>query len=156
MSRIRVTRLDGTVGELHAVAELLTEYLAFYDRAHDHEEVLSFLQRRQERSESLVFIAWHDDADQRSPIGVAQVYPTFSTLSLGEVWVLNDLFVSPAMRGRAVGRCLVRAVCDDARQQDVTEVTLETHVENHAARSLYGSEGFETDERFVHYSLALR
>jgi len=50
---------------------------------------------------------------------------------------LNDLFTSPAARGKGVGRALIEAVYDRARQAGSTRVYWQTHETNAVARRLY-------------------
>ncbi|MFG3559032.1 GNAT family N-acetyltransferase [Micromonospora sp. NPDC047557] len=55
--------------------------------------------------------------------------------------------VRPAWRGRGVGRALLRAVLDAARDRGISTVSLSVERANAAAR-LYASEGFRTVESF--------
>jgi ribosomal protein S18 acetylase RimI-like enzyme len=52
------------------------------------------------------------------------------------------MYVSPAARGRGLGRQLVDALELDARRRGMTEVILETGVRNHAAIALYTGRGY--------------
>ena len=60
-----------------------------------------------------------------------------STLSIELTCYLNDLFTSEAARGRGVGRALIHAVYDRARQAGASRVYWLTHETNATARLLY-------------------
>ncbi|MEU5978840.1 GNAT family N-acetyltransferase [Streptomyces sp. NPDC047315] len=55
---------------------------------------------------------------------------------------IQGLAVAHAARGRGVGRALLRAVCDEARRQGATRITLRVLGHNAPARALYEAEGF--------------
>ena len=61
----------------------------FYRQDSDLEGAKVFLRNRIERKESVIFVAVEDD----EYIGFTQLYPSFSSISMKELWILNDLFV---------------------------------------------------------------
>ncbi len=73
------------VADLHPLVE---KYRAFYKQP-ENEKTLGYLKSRLENDEAIVFIA-RDDA---VAVGFTMLYPTFSTVSLSAVWLLNDLYV---------------------------------------------------------------
>ena len=60
-----------------------------------------------------------------------------STTSLGLTCYLEDLFTSPAERGRGIGRALIEGVYEQARREGLTSVYWQTHGSNQAGRILY-------------------
>ena len=60
-----------------------------------------------------------------------------STISVGPICYLQDLFTSADARGKGVGQALIEAVGDCARQADATRVYWQTHETNQTAQSLY-------------------
>ncbi|MGB6450604.1 MAG: GNAT family N-acetyltransferase [Steroidobacteraceae bacterium] len=69
-----------------------------------------------------------------------------------EGWAeIKRMFVSPAARGRQVGRQLLQQLEAVARQSGVTVLRLETGVKQTAALSLYRSAGFLEIGPFGHY-----
>jgi ribosomal protein S18 acetylase RimI-like enzyme len=123
------------------VGELFVAYLRFYSRE-DDDLARRFLARRLALGDSLV---WADVSDA-GVTGFVQVYPEHSSLSLRTVWWLNDLYVDPATRLRGTGRALVQHVLDEAAQDDVASVRLETQATNAGARALYERAGFVLDD----------
>ena len=78
------------------IAPLFAGYLKFYKKRATPAAVRIFLADRLRRRESVIFLAF----DGRTPVGFVQLYPTWSSLSLKQLWILNDLFVVPASRKR--------------------------------------------------------
>jgi len=60
-----------------------------------------------------------------------------STTAIGPVCYLQDLFTSADARGKGVGRALVEAVYERAKDAGATRVYWQTHETNQAAQSLY-------------------
>lgn len=140
-----------TPADLPVVTELFCGYLAFYQVAiADGTRPERFLQDRLENGESLILLA----ETGTGPVGFAQIYPTFSSLSMGRVWTLNDLYVEASGRRCGAGRALVRSCVERARAAGAVGVQLETAYDNVGAQALYKSEGFEP-ETFAAYFLAL-
>ena len=94
-------------------------------------------------------ITWARFFDQAEPVHalVAARGPTLvglthylfhrSTTAVALTCYLQDLFTSPATRGQGVGRSLIAAVYDAARQAGSTRVYWQTHETNATARTLY-------------------
>jgi GNAT superfamily N-acetyltransferase len=64
-----------------------------------------------------------------------------STTRLHDVCYLQDLFTAPHLRGLGVGRMLIHAVYDAARQAGSSRVYWATHTGNAAGRTLYDKVG---------------
>jgi ribosomal protein S18 acetylase RimI-like enzyme len=59
---------------------------------------------------------------------------------------LEELYVVPKLRGRGLGRALLEAALDMARDEGATHMELGTSVDDTAARGLYESAGFTNRE----------
>lgn len=171
IARVPIEVRDATDADLDAVAGLFRQYLAFYEHDADERRAREFLTARLGSDDSVllvaeigddgpdgepVAVAADDAADDaggvRRLIGFAQSYRSWSSVSLGPVWVLNDLFVDDAARGTGAGRALVRATCAAAGEAGAIRVSLATAWDNVAAQELYESEGFARDVSFWHYA----
>ena len=62
-----------------------------------------------------------------------------NTAMLGPPCYLQDLFTDEESRGGGVGRALIEAVCERARDASATRVYWHTHETNLTARALYDS-----------------
>src|SRR5713226_9734712 len=60
-----------------------------------------------------------------------------STIAIGPVCYLQDLFTSEAARGKGVGRALINGVYEQAKLAGSSRVYWQTHETNHTAMQLY-------------------
>ncbi|RZA04966.1 MAG: GNAT family N-acetyltransferase [Proteobacteria bacterium] len=74
------------------------------------------------------------------------------TMSLefgGVVTIVDDLYLSPAFRGRGLGTLVLRAIEEDARARDSVQLFLEVEKANASARRLYERNGFRVRDRHM-------
>lgn len=81
-------------------------------------------------------------------VGYACLYWHFSSLEACESVLMNDLFVDGSMRGQGVGRALIEATAEVAREREVPFVEWSTAPDNETAQRLYDSTGAERSEWF--------
>ena len=70
-------------------------------------------------------------------VGLTHIVLHHSTIQIESNCYLQDLFVSPAVRGRGVAKALIEAVYDFARHAGLPRVYWQTHETNSVARKLY-------------------
>lgn len=138
---------QATFADLEPVAALFDRYRQFQGQQGDAHAARAFLRARFDHGESIVFVA----RIAAQAIGLAQVYPMFSSVALKRVFVLNDLFVDPAARRRRVASELLRAVEAYAWAHDAARVTLSVARDNRVAQALYEARGWARDEQFDMY-----
>ena len=97
-----------------------------------------FIEARLENNESTIFAAMEGE----TAVGFAQLYALFSSLRATRDWIINDLFVEPAYRGRRIGHALVQKALRFASEQGGNFVELETGPDNIVAQGLYERIGF--------------
>jgi ribosomal protein S18 acetylase RimI-like enzyme len=141
-----------------SVAPLFDAYRQFYGAAPDLAAARAFIAARLERAESVVLLARSlpRESDSFGVVGFAQLYPSFSSVSLGPIVVFNDLFVLPSWRRSGVARSLIRETVRHGEQVGALRIHLSTQLTNAPALRLYQSLDFVPDEEFTHMSLALR
>jgi GNAT superfamily N-acetyltransferase len=137
------------LGDLDDLAPLFDGYRQFYGQRSDLGAARAFLSERLRRDDSVIFIATADDM----ALGFTQLYPSFSSVSVKRLWILTDLFVSPAARRGGVGRRLLERAREWAVETGAKGLTLTTALTNSTARSLYESCGWRLDDEFAHYQL---
>ena len=71
-----------------------------------------------------------------------RVVATLRVTLTGAVASVHGFAVEPALRGRGIGRDVLRRACRDLRSQGALEVGLEVEVDNDRALGLYASLGF--------------
>ena len=146
-----ITIRQAVLADLDAVVTLFDGYRQFYGQASDAETARDFLQARFEHGQSVVLLA----ESQGQAVGFTQLYPSFSSVSMARVFVLNDLFVSPTARRLGVGEALLTAAVDHARQLGAVRLSLTTDVQNFSAQALYESMGWTRDQKYFAYHLSL-
>jgi GNAT superfamily N-acetyltransferase len=144
LSAIRVFR--ATLGDLDDVVPLFDAYRQFYGQKADRSGARRFLRDRLASGDSTIFLAWRDN----EAVGMAQMYPTFSSTRLGTLWILNDLYVVPKVRRQRVGSILMARCEKLAADTGALGAWLETAVDN-PAQHLYAGRGWTLDREFLHF-----
>jgi GNAT superfamily N-acetyltransferase len=70
-------------------------------------------------------------------VGIAHYIFHLSTTHIESVCYLSDLFTSVDVRGEGIGRALIEAVYEKAKQENCGRVYWQTHEANSTARRLY-------------------
>jgi ribosomal protein S18 acetylase RimI-like enzyme len=89
-----------------------------------------------------VFLAY----EGQIPLGVAICMIGFSSFRGKPLINIHDIAVCPEARGRGVGRKLLNAVTNEAKNLGCCKVTLEVRSDNVRAMSLYQNVGFKSSE----------
>ncbi|MED0867569.1 GNAT family N-acetyltransferase [Bacillus spizizenii] len=132
-----------------AIAPLFNQYREFYKQASDLKGAEAFLRACLENDESIILTA----EENGEIIGFTQLYPTFSSVAMKRIYILNDLFVAPHARTKGAGGQLLSAAKDFAAENGAKSLLLQTEHHNRTARSLYEQNGYEEETAFVHYRL---
>lgn len=138
-----------TIADVDDAAPLFDAYRQFYGQRSDVAAARAFLEERLRRDESVIFLA----VDDSGALGFTQLYPSFSSVSLRRLWILNDLFVGADVRRGGVGRRLLDRAREWAIETGAKGLVLATAVDNTRARALYESCGWRRDDEFQHYYL---
>jgi GNAT superfamily N-acetyltransferase len=140
-----------TPEQVGLVAALFDAYRQFYGQAPDPESARHFLSERLRLGESVILAV----IESGEAVGFTQLYPSFSSVSMRPIWILNDLFVAERARRRGVGARLLQAAAEHASSATAARLVLSTGVENVAAQTLYERLGWRKDTAFLHYQLEL-
>jgi GNAT superfamily N-acetyltransferase len=136
---------------LEEVVVLFDQYRIFYKQSSNLEAARRFLQARLQANDSTIFIARENGCG----IGFTQLYPSFSSVSMNRIWILNDLFVETSHRKQGVAKLLMGAAENYARETRAVRIVLATQISNASAQALYESLGYSKDQDFHHYALRL-
>ncbi len=112
------------------------------------EKARLFILERLSNAESVIFLAF----ERTTPVGFTQLYPSFSSVSLKRLWMLNDLFVLPTVRKLGVGAALLKRARQFTMETNAKGLVLETASDN-PAQKLYERLGWTRDEAFYRYFL---
>jgi ribosomal protein S18 acetylase RimI-like enzyme len=150
-SRAKRQTVQVTADQVGLVARLFDAYRQFYEQPSDPDGARRFLAERLGRGESVILAVVEDGR----ALGFTQLYPSFSSVSMKPIWILNDLFVADEARRRGVGAVLLQAARDHARRTGAARLTLSTAVTNTPAQALYERDGWRRDTAFWHYEYEL-
>jgi GNAT superfamily N-acetyltransferase len=131
---------------LEALVSLLDGYRVFYGQNPDPGAARIFLRQRLQKGDSTIFLAF----EAGEATGFTQLYPSFSTVSLQPLLILNDLYVAPKHRKRGMGEALLRRAQEYCYASHCKGLALETGVDN-PARLLYERLGWEKESHCFHY-----
>ena len=149
---ISISRVTAT--EIPDIEELVHQYRDFYKQPRN-EKVKQFLSDRIKDEDAIVFVANYVEELNIRSVGFALCYPTFSTVSLSSIWLLNDLYVDQRYRGHGIANSLMQRVETEAKEFGATRVFLRTAEDNEAAQALYEKRGWVRDVTFCRYDLVL-
>lgn len=151
MESFRIERAD--VQNVGLVAALFDEYLVFYGQDSNLAGAHSFLEERLKLEESVLLMAVSGEGSSKHAWGFTQLYPSFSSVSMQRLWILNDLFVSAEQRGHGLGVMLLESARQYAVYTGTKGLTLTTMKGNTLAQRLYEASGYVKDEDFYTYNL---
>ena len=150
-----IRRAAATDADVGLVARLFDGYRQFYGRPPDLALATDFVGARLWADDSVIFLALADAA-ATDALGFAQIYLSWSSVAARPIWILNDLFVAPAARGRGVGRALLKRCRAYGVETGAQRLSLETLVGNSGAQRLYESLGWHCQNDVTKfYELAL-
>ncbi len=142
--------------EINMVVDLFDKYRVFYKQPSDIELARTFIQKRLDNNESIIFVALIAEHNQQIPVGFTQLYPKYSSVQAIQNWVLNDLYVERDYRKQGVGDALIRTAMEFAQKKGSKFVELSTAVDNLIAQRLYENIGFKKqkpDNEFYTYRI---
>lgn len=138
--------------QMDALLPLIAAYQRFYDVEDvDDERNRSFFSRFIAPSEDGILLgAWRGE----ELAGYACLYWHFTSLVPAETVLMNDLFVAESRRGEGVGRALIEAGAEVARERGAHHLEWATAPDNQTAQRLYDTTGAERSE-WIEYELRL-
>ena len=145
--------VQATLEHLDLLTPMFIKYREFYGELSFPESSRKFLETRLKRKESVIYLALADDEDKL--LGYCQLFPSFSSLSLKRVWILNDIYVAEDARRMLVADRLLQTAKQMAKDSNAVRMRVATSVSNEAAQKTYESIGFREDTRFKNYTLEL-
>lgn len=118
-------------------------YRQFYEQPSNEADARGYLEARLFASDCFGVVAINGDG---KAAGFGLVYPTWSSVRMAPVWVLNDFYVVPDARGSDLASDLMEALFSHARQRGVGQISLITHETNVRAQALYRKTGWKQSE----------
>lgn len=138
--------------QLATLLPMIAAYQRFYEVEDiDEERNRAFFSRFLAPSENGMLLgAWRGE----QLVGYACLYWHFTSLVPAETVLMNDLYVDESARGQGIGRALIEASAQIARERGANHLEWATAPDNKTAQRLYDSTGAERSE-WVEYELRL-
>jgi GNAT superfamily N-acetyltransferase len=144
-----------TSGQYDALLPLIADYQRFYEVEQiDEDRNREFFARFIAPSEEGMLLGAFDD--DGSFAGYACLYWHRSSLAAADEVLMNDLFVVPERRGSGVGRALIEASAEIARERGAHALTWATAPGNERAQRLYDSFDGVVRETWLEYELSVK
>jgi len=123
---------------LDDLTPLFDLYRQFYEQKSDLVACKKFLKQRLENNETIVFMAYEGE----QALGFVHIFPIWSSVSLMDDYILNDLYVAKDFRRQGIGSALLNAAKEEIVNLSGKGLHLETAVDN-PAQILYEKEGWK-------------
>ena len=136
------------IENLEQLLRLFEGYRKFYKQTPNPDAAREFLKERIIKKESIIFLAFNN---KEEAIGFTQLYPSFSSVSMQKLFVLNDIYVVTEQRGNKVGEKLLQHAKQFIIDNNYKGLTLETDI-NNPAQKLYERLGWKKDNNVFHYT----
>lgn len=146
--------VKATLEHLDLLTPLFVKYREFYGELPYPDSSRAFLEKRLSRDESVIYLALAADDDKKL-LGFCQLYPSYSSLSLKRVWILNDIYVAEDARRQLVADHLMRTAKKMAKDTQAVRMRVSTSSNNDVAQKVYESIGFREDTQFKNYVLPI-
>jgi ribosomal protein S18 acetylase RimI-like enzyme len=143
--------IQATTEHLDFITPLFNDYRKFYNQEPDLNLVRSFIEERIKNNQSVIFLAMVNEKGA----GFTQLYPSFSSVAMKKIWILNDLYVSPQYRRQNIAGGLINKAVELGKQSGAARITLETDIDNYQAQALYDKTGFRKIGHCYFYQLDL-
>lgn len=141
----------GTINEAEAIGYMFDDYRQCYEQPSDYHACLAFVTDRLTNKDSYFLVVF--DTDENIACGFVQIYPSFSSISMKKIFILNDLYVSPEYRKQGIAKDLINKAKDFAKEQNAGQIVIETRISNSSASKLYDSVGFAKEGEHLYYFL---
>ncbi len=138
--------VQATLEHLDLLTPLFVKYREFYGELSFPDSSRAFLEKRLRRKESVIYLSLADDEDKL--LGFCQLYPSYSSLALKRVWILNDIYVAEDARRQLVADRLIQTAKKMAKDTNAVRMRVSTSSDNEVAQKVYESIGFVVDEQF--------
>jgi ribosomal protein S18 acetylase RimI-like enzyme len=148
-----MTIQPATMNDLEVLAFMFDDYRQCYEQTPDYTAAKNFIQDRLSLNDTLLLIAYDEIEGQKIGAGFVQIYPSFSSISMKKIFILNDLYVNPDLRKKGIAKLLINSAKQFAIDSKAGQLVIETRISNSSAQKLYDSVGFTKEGEHLYYYL---
>ena len=141
--------IPANLEHLDHLLPMFIRYRELYGAMPQLEASKNFLIERLNSKEALILLAFEND----TALGFSLVYPSFSSVSLRPIWIINDMYVAEEARRKYVANQLLQTITEQARANNVVRLRVSILASNDIAQRLYESADFIEDKHFRNYIL---
>jgi len=142
---------EASTADIPQLGALFDAYRQFYGCSGDIDETLKFVAERLSTRTTQFFVS----REQSRINAFMHLMPSFDTLALRPMWILEDLFVAPRGRRAGIGTALLIRAEQFALETSAARLTLSTAHANFAAQRVYERRGWKLDTEFRYYHRVL-
>lgn len=135
-----MTIIQASTQHLDHLVPLFDGYRIFYRQDSNKQAARDFLSERLTKQDAIIYIAYKNN----KAVGFTQLFPSFSSVSMQPLYILNDLFVDENYRKQGIGVALLNQAKQLCREQNYKGLALQTET-NNPAQHLYESLGWKKD-----------
>ncbi len=140
-----MTIIQATIDHLNDLIPLFDGYRVFYRQKSDIRAVKEFLYKRLATQDTIIYLAYTNN----KAVGFSQLFPSFSSVSMQPLYILNDLYVDKNYRKQGIGVALLNKAKQLCKEKNYKGLALQTE-KNNPAQHLYESLGWKKDKD-LHY-----
>jgi ribosomal protein S18 acetylase RimI-like enzyme len=137
---------------LPELVDLFDAYRQFYRLPSNKAAAFKFLTLRLQNQDTRLYAAQYAlHPTPFSLVGFVHLFPSFSSLAMRRLWILNDLYVLEPYRGLGIGRFLIQRAQLLAQETKAQGIFLQTEISNTLAQKFYEKNGFIKDRLNYYY-----
>lgn len=140
------------IKDLERLSVIFDNYRQRYKQASAVDKIRAYLAERLENKQTKIYLA-QDELGEIN--GFSLLYPSFSSIGLAKIWVLNDFFVCSGQNKKLVADSLMQKSLDLCSETGAIRLEVTTRKENHRLHRLYKDFGFERDYKYDYYYLGM-
>jgi len=141
-----MTIIQATIDHLNDLVPLFDAYRIFYRQESDKKAAKDFLYKRLTKNDTIIYIAFKDNI----AVGFTQLFPSFSSVSMQPLFILNDLYVDKEFRNMGIGVALLNKAKALCTEKNYKGLALQTERSN-PAQYLYESLGWKKDKDLQYF-----
>lgn len=148
---LRTLISEPSVEDVDVLALLFDKYRRFYGRAGDVDGARQYVKERLTFGPTRFFVE-REGGPMR---GFVHLLPSFDTLAMRSMWIVEDLFVDAGARRLGIATALLTHAEQYASATGASRMTLSTAHTNRSAQRLYERLGWSLDIDFRYYQKTL-
>lgn len=137
------------IKELEDFAPIFDSYRQRYKQPSELEKVKQYLLKMLETASSKILLSYENE----HITGFIQLYPSFSSIGLAPIWILNDFYIFSGSQKKLTATMLMDEAKKLCQATNAIRVEVNTRKENHKLHKLYKEYGFEKDYKYDYYFL---